>query len=198
MKSKISVILFLFISLTCFSQTDFHILSSDVSSFIVEYNPKISATNFITINNENFLSVSFKGNIYENKASGIPSVPYFAFPLGVPSEFGNTIQVLSSSYKEINGQIKPVPKLKKIGDIPTDIYEKGDKYNSFNTIGEDLAGFGEFGLVRGIPVQTIIIRPVQFNAAGNKIRIYTKLVIKVNFASSQLQKSVADDELLPV
>jgi hypothetical protein len=197
MKSKISVILFLFISLPCLSQTDFHILSSDANSFIVEYTPKISDTNFIKINNENFLSVSFKGNIYENKTSGFPSVPYFAFPLGVPSEFGNTIQVLNSSYKEINGKIKPVSKLKKIGGIPTDTYEQGDKYNSFNTMGEDLAGFGEFGLVRGVPIQTIIIRPVQFNAAGNRIRIYTKLVIKVNFSSVQSQKSVADDELLP-
>ena len=196
MKSKISVILFVLISLPCLSQTDFHILSSDYSSFTIEYTPKISDSNFIKINNENFLSVSFKGSTSENKTSGIPSIPYYAFPLGVPTEFGNTIQVLSSSYKEISGKIKPVPKLKKIGGIPTDTYEQGNKYNSFNNIGEDLAGFGEFGLVRSVPVQTIIIHPVQFNAAENRIRIYTKLVIKVNFSSVQTQKSVADDELL--
>jgi hypothetical protein len=196
MKSKISVILFLLFSYSCLSQTDYHILSSDFNSFIIEYTPKIPDSNFVKINNENFLSVSFKENISENKTWGMPSIPYYAFPLGVPSEFGNTIQVLNSSYKEITGKLKPVPRLKKIGGIPTDIYEQGDKYNSFNTIGEDPAGFGEFGLVRGVPVQTIIIRPVQFNAAENRIRFYTKLVVKVSFSSAQVSKSTTDDELL--
>jgi hypothetical protein len=196
MKSKISVILFLLFSYSCLSQTDYHILSSDFNSFIIEYTPKISDSNFVKINNENFLSVSFKENIYESKIWGIPSVPYYAFPLGVPSEFGNTIQVLNSSFREITGKLLPVPKLIKSGGIPTDKFEIGDKYNTFNTIGEDPAGFGEFGLVRGVPVQTIIIRPVQFNAAENRIRIYTKLVIKVNFSSAQVTKSSTDDELL--
>ena len=139
MNSKISVILFLLLSLPCLSQTDFHILSSDYSSFTIEYTPKISDTNFIKINNENYLSISFKENISENKTWGIPSIPYFAFPLGVPSEFGNTIQVLNSSYREITGKLKPVPRLKKIGGIPIDVYEQGDKYRNFNTIGEDQA-----------------------------------------------------------
>jgi hypothetical protein len=196
MKSKISVILFLLISLPCLSQTDFHILSSDYSSFTIEFTPKISDTNFIKINNENFLSISFKENIAETKTWGIPSIPYYAFPIGVPSEFGNTIQVLNSSYREITGKIKPVPKLIKIRGIPADKFEIGEKYNSFNNIGEDLAGFGDFGLVRGVPVQTIIIRPVQFNAAENRIRIYTKLVVKVSFSSAQSINSSDNDELL--
>jgi hypothetical protein len=183
-------------SLPCLGQSDFHILSSDINSFTVEYTPKISDSNFIKINNENFLSVSFKGCIVENKTSGIPSVPYFPFPLGVPSEFGNTIQVLNSSYKEINGKIKPVPKLIKVGGLPTDIFEVGDKYYSFNSIGEDLAGFGDYGLVRGVPVQTIMIHPVQFNASENRIRIYTKIVVKVSFASAQSINPSANDELL--
>src|ERR1035437_7796831 len=196
MKSKISVILFLLISLPCLSQIDFHILSSDYSSFTIEFTPKISDTNFIKINNENYLSISFKENISETKIWGIPSIPYYAFPLGVPSEFGNTIQVLNSSYREITGKIKPVPKLIKIRGIPADKFEIGDKYHSFNNIGEDLAEFGDFGLVRGVPVQTIIIRPVQFNAAENRIRIYTKLVVKVSFSSAQSNNSSANDELL--
>lgn len=100
MKSKISVILFVLISLPCFSQTDYRILSSDFSSFTIEYTPKISDSNFISINNENYLYVTFKGCLVNNKTHGDPSIPYFAFPLGVPAEFGNTIQVLSSVLKD--------------------------------------------------------------------------------------------------
>ena len=196
MKSKISVILFLLISLPCFGQADYHILSSDFNSFIIEYTPKISDSNFIKINNENYLTISFKENISENKTSGIPSIPYLAFPLGVPSEFGNTIQVLNSSYREINGKITPVPKLIKDGGIPTDVFEVGDMYRSFNNIGEDLAGFGDFGLVRGVPVQTLIIRPVQFNASENRIRIYTKLVVKITYSSAQANNFSVNDEML--
>jgi hypothetical protein len=196
MKSKISVILFVLISASCFSQTEYRILSSDFNSFTIEYTPKISDSNFININNENYLSVSFSGNIVDYKTSGIPSIPYFAFPLGVPTEFGNTIQVLSSSYKEITGKIKPAPKLIKSGGIPAESFEVGNDYRDFNSIGEDLAGFGDFGLVRRLPVQTIVIHPVQFNAAISRIRIYTKIVVKINFSSKQVSNSAVDDELL--
>jgi hypothetical protein len=196
MKSKISVILFILICLPGFGQADYRILSSDGSSFVIEYSPKISDSNFIKINNENFLSVSFNESIYDNKIWGIPSVPYYAFPLGVPSEIGNTIQVLNSSFREITGRILPVPRMIKSGGIPAEKFEVGDKYNNFNSIGEDPVSFGDFGLVRGLPVQTIIINPIQFNALQSKIRIYTKLVIKVNFAPGKVNSSSVNDELL--
>jgi hypothetical protein len=196
MKSKISVILLLFISISCFGQVDSHILSSDFNSFVFEYTPKISDSNIVKIENEEYLYISFKGNIFDDKITGNPSIPYYAFPLGVPSEFGNTIQVLSSSYKEISGKLLPIAKPVKIAGIPSRKFEKGDRYNSFNTVGADLAGFGQFGVVRGIPVQIIDIKPIQFNSSENKIRIYTKLVIKVNFASTQVKNTATHDDFL--
>ncbi|MDR3609563.1 MAG: type IX secretion system sortase PorU [Ignavibacteriaceae bacterium] len=196
MKSKISVILLLLISWQCFGQTDTRILSSDFNSFVIEYTPKISDSNIVKLNNEDYLNVSFKGNIYDDKNFGVPSIPYYAFPLGVPSEFGNTIQILSSSFKDIQGKLLPVPKPVKINGIPSKKFEKGDKYYSFNTIGEDLAGFGHFGIVRGVPVQIIVIKPVQFNCTENKIRIYTKMVLKVSFSASQVKNSAVNDDFL--
>jgi hypothetical protein len=198
MKSKNSVILLLFISISkiCFSQSDFHILSSDFNSFVIEYTPLISDSNLVKINNEDFLSISFKGNIFDDKVSGIPSVPYYLFSIGVPSEFGNTIQILGSTYREIQGRLLPTPKPVKVNGIPSSKVEKSDKYSGFNSIGNDPVNFGEFGLVRSFSVQDIIIHPVQFNASENRIRIYTKLIVKINFSSVQIRSNPINDKLL--
>ncbi len=48
--------------------------------------------------------------------------------VGVPSEFGNTIQILSSTFKEINGKIIPIPKPDKYKGVDNVFYEINDKY----------------------------------------------------------------------
>jgi hypothetical protein len=195
MKSKISLILFLLLSFPCFGQNDFRIISSDLNSISIEYTPKVTDTLIIKYSNEDFVNIILKSGIYDNKTPGIPSIPYFSFPLGVPSEFGNNIQVVSSTYKEIPGKMLPAPRLVKIGGIASEKFDKGDKYFSYNSIGEDLSGFGTFGLVRGVPVQLINIKPIQFNAVENRIRIYTKILIKITFPPSKVYP-VAKDAFL--
>ena len=185
-------------SFPCFSQNDIRIISSDLNSISLEYTPKVSDTLIVKNNNEDFVNIILNNGISDNKTPGIPSIPHYSFPLGVPSEFGNTIQILSSSYKEIPGKMLPVPKLVKNGGIASEKFDKGDKYFSFNSIGEDLAGFGTFGVVRGVPVQIINIKPVQFSASENRIRIYTKIIIKITFPPSKVYNAAKDEFLSDV
>ncbi len=192
MKSKFSLILFLLLSFPVFCQNDFRIISSDLTSISIEYTPKVIDTLIIKNNNEDFVNIILRGGIYDNKTPGTPSIPYYTFPLGVPSEFGNNIQIINSTFKEISGKLLPVPILAKKGGLPVEKYVKGDKYFSFNNIGEDLGSFGIFDLVRGVPVQLINIKPIQFNAAENRIRIYTKVLVKITFPPSKVYPSEKD------
>ena len=195
MKSKISIVFFLLLSIHSFPQTDTRIISSDFNSITLEYTPKVSDSVIAKYNNENFINIVLKNGITDKKTPGIPSVPYFSLPLGVPAEYGNTITILSSSYKDITGKVLPVPRLAKSGGLPVEKFEKGDNYSNFNTIGQNLAGFGYFGLVRGVPVQIINIRPVQVNASENRIRIYSKIMVKISFPPSKVYPAVQDELL---
>ncbi len=62
-------------------------------------------------------------------------------------------------------------------------YKQNSNYFSFKS-DEDIVTFGEYGLVRDVGTQTININPVKFDAALNKIKVYSKIVFKVNFNNS--------------
>ena len=176
MKSKISVILFLIATSIIYSQSDFKILSSDFKSITIEYTPIYTDTTLVTYDNSEYRSTDlYLGSIKNIEDWGFPAHFVRSLNIGVPSEFGNTLEVLSSSYKEISGSIIPVPK--PIQDTFSVSYEyrKNSEYFSFKS-DEELISFDEYGLVRGVGSQTIDINPIKFDAALSKIKLYLSLI----------------------
>ena len=170
MKSKISFILFLIITSVIFPQEDLKVLSSDKNSITMEYSPTYSITNE-EINNETFVRVSLSfGSTLNYDAIGAPSLPTRQIPIGVPSEFGNTVEILSTSTKEIEGKILPIPAMVKDGELISYKYEINEKYYSPQS-DEQVISFGEFAIVRGMPVQYFLINPISFSANENRIKL---------------------------
>ncbi len=100
MKSKISVILIVLLSASLFAQSDIKIISSSRNSLTIEYTPSFSDSSYLSINNENYFNAGLINGYFQNQNNfGMPAVPVRLVNVGVPSEFGNTIQVLSSSFK---------------------------------------------------------------------------------------------------
>src|SRR3972149_20491 len=157
MKTKISGILFLLFAVTLYSQSDYRIISSDRNTLIVEYTPNYSDSLIIPINNFNYRDAGLVYGYYQDQSEwGNPAVPVRLLNVGVPSEFGNTIEILSSSFKEISGKLLPIPKPSKSAGINSTVYEISENYNQFRP-GDELVTFGNFGLARGVPVQSLII-----------------------------------------
>ncbi|MFZ1518321.1 MAG: type IX secretion system sortase PorU, partial [Ignavibacteriaceae bacterium] len=74
-------------------------------------------------------------------------------------------------------------------------YKQNAEYFSFIS-DENLVTFGEFGLIRDVGTQTININPIKFEATTNKIKIYSKIIFKINFGSNGvLSQNPADDFL---
>lgn len=196
MKSKIFFI-FLLISVSYLSaQQDVKILSSDFNSATIEYSPLYVDTSFVETDNGKFRKVEILNGEVENLNDwGSPAIPVRKFSFGVPSEFGNTIEVLSSSYKEISGQIIPVPYVEPDSQFSSYIFKKNSNYSAINTNNE-LVSFGEFGLLRDVNTQIVKAAPVIFDPSLNKIRIYTKIVFRVNFGNTASISSKPADDLL--
>ena len=196
MKSKIFIILFLSTTYLLHSQSDFNIISSDFNSITVEYLPIYSDTSLVRIDNNEFRNADLLfGVIGNSDDSGSPIKPERRFSIGVPSEFGNTIEVLSTMYNEISGQLIPVPfPIEDTLSIAFE-YKKNNEYSLYKA-DDDLVTFGEFGFIRDVPSQLIKISPVKFDASSNIIKLYSRVVFKINYSTSGTISSKPADDLL--
>lgn len=194
---KIKAAVLLLITFLCFSvkAQDLKILSSDATSIIFEYRPVIKDTINVNQNGLSFIKLVIAGTRDEKGwKAGLPQLLVKELNIGVQTENGNTIQVISSSFTSLSGRYIPNPTIIKDSSGNQFVYNVIPDYYKAAEI--DLITFGEFGLVRNLPVQTIKIYPVQFDAALNQIKIYNKIVFRVNFASSSSNKTIVNDETL--
>jgi len=185
MNSKISILFLLILAVPVFPQSDFKVLSSDFKSITIEYTPNYSDTSFVTINNQKFFKVNVSdGFIADTLKWGMPEVPTVNLNIGVPSEYGNTVQVISSSFNIINGSLLPKPKFTKSGKMNDYEYQAADGYMNYKP-GSEIISFGDYGIMRGIHVQRFNISPVYFEPSQNLIRLYTKIIFRINYSNAQ-------------
>ncbi|MCX6150129.1 MAG: type IX secretion system sortase PorU [Ignavibacteriales bacterium] len=192
MKSKISLIFLPFLFTILCAQQDFKVISSSKNSLIIEYKPHYDSS-YVQINNEKYLKLSLKiGNQQLNSEPGLPEIPVRVMTVGVPSETGNTIQVIGSSYVEKNAKLSPVPKAIMEDGLLYYSYDVKENYSQKSA--SELVSFSDFGLTRNLPVQSITISPVQFEPIQYVIRLYTKIIFRINFAASKSAANVGTDD----
>ena len=195
MISKILIPL-LALSPLLFPQQDFRIVTSNQTSIIIEYTPQFVDTSIRKIDNQEFRNIGLAfGYVDESLESGIPEIPERRLVIGVPSEFGNSIKVLSSTYKVLNGKVLPIPLYEKENFLDAVKYEISPEYNNYTDFPE-LASFGDYGIARGLGVQDIRIFPVKFDVNTNTIKLYSKIVIQIDYANAQVTGRKTEDNLL--
>ncbi len=195
MKSKF-LILFLFAVAQIFSQSNLKILSSNRSSITIQYSPVFNDTTKIIIDSKNYLKIDFGGGETPNQYDdGLPDVKARYLNIGVPSEFGNTIQVLSSSYRTIDGLICPIPYFYKDSGMVASGYKISNNYYNYKNP-PNLVTFDEFGIARGLPVQTVRINPVKFDPSAGRITLYSQIVFKVIFSAKQTLSTKPADSFI--
>ncbi|MGD8307550.1 MAG: type IX secretion system sortase PorU, partial [Ignavibacteria bacterium] len=148
------------------------------------------------INNRPFYKVSIAfGTLLNPENWGMPAVPERLINLGVPSEFGNTLEVIGTEYSDINGLISPIPQMVPEGELNKYVYSISKDYYNFEE-NPELLLFGEFGITRGVNNQTIRILPVKFDINSRKIRLYSKIVFRITYSNKGTPSNRSYDELL--
>jgi hypothetical protein len=115
--------------------------------------------------------------------------------IGVPSEFGNSIRVLNSAYRVLNGKVLPVASYEKENFLDAVKYEISPEYYNYVDYPE-LASFGDYGIARGLGVQDIRLFPVKFDVNTNTIKLYSKIVFQIDYGNSQFTGRKTEDDLL--
>ncbi len=189
MKLRVYLV-FLFVVLnTILVSQDLRVISSDKNSILIEYRPTYKDTTIVESNGKKYLKIELPGTSVSNMLSfGEAQKLVRRFNIGVPGEFGNTIQIVSQDYSYLTGRYAPVPVYVKDSLSNHPVYYESIQYG--NSKIEDVVTFGEYGQVRELPVQTIEIFPVQFDAAGNNIRLLNRLTVRINFSPASISNRV--------
>ena len=196
MSSKFSLLFFLIISVPLLAQPDIKIISSDRNSIVIDYTPSYIDSTAIKINNQDYIKYGLKFGFVPNPEKwGEPLIPVRSLNIGVPSETGNTIQVINSSFKTIQGSLAPKPKSVKNGKEIDYVYETGKNY-SVPASEPDIIKYGRYGLMRSVPVQSIIISPIEYNASQRTIKLYTKIRFRISFSGSQVMASKPAEDII--
>ncbi|MCF8305432.1 MAG: type IX secretion system sortase PorU [Ignavibacteriales bacterium] len=194
MTSKIYIIMILCATIVA-AQSDLKVISSDVNSIVLEFSPVSLTVKSIDQNNSVYKKIKFKGSITPSSVkAGSPEIPFKIFDLGVPSEFGNTVSVISAEYKDVNGKIIPVPYYNKGASGVSIEYNESESYNEKSV--HEIVSFGEYGIVRDLPVQTFIINPVEYFPKENRIRLYTRIKFRINYAPASGSYSRVSERIL--
>ncbi len=194
MINRFSVLIIFLFPFILYAQGDIKVISSGSQSITFQYTPSYSDTTTISFNNKKFLKVELlSGIIPDLNNIGDPAVPEKILSIGVPQEYGNTIEIISSESKKKNGMIIPItdPHI-DTADLSVK-YAIGKNYYKYQPPNE-LVTFGQFGYTRDIPTQSLMISPVRFYPGQNQIVFYTKIIFKVNYSTRQTiaQKPAGD------
>jgi hypothetical protein len=194
MKTKFSIIfLFIILNISAFAQ-EIKILSSDAASIVVEYRPFYSDTLIIKSNGTQYYNFTIPlTRVFNLDQPGDAQKFVREINIGVPSETGNTIQIIAQDYSTLNGKLLPVPQLMRDSIANYNKYFESNNYGK--SVFTDAVDFGEYGLTRDLRVQSINIYPVQFDGSNNSIRLLKRLVFKINYApvnSANVQKLKED------
>lgn len=195
MKTKFSLLFLFFVLNLVINAQDFKVLSSDQNSLVIEYNPIYGDTAFISSQGKQFVKVKLLGGYVENfLKSGLPQIQVRALNIGVPSEFGNTIQIVNSTFSSMSGRYLPNPQLDKDSIGSVEKFIEGENYPS--TSNQEVVTFGEYGLVRNLQVQTVKIYPIQFDGSSNIIKFLKRVVFKISFSGASSNRQLIKDDIL--
>jgi hypothetical protein len=191
-KRKLYISFFLLFYTLVSAASDIKIISSSESNLTFEFTPSYEPIDTLNIKGEEFISVSFLNGLSNSFSEyGMPLIKFRGVDVGVPSENGNAIQVINADYKIIKGKLVPVPFVKQTEFSYSYEYNIGENY--FSQKESELASFGVSGMIRELPVQKINIYPVQFDAANDQIKIYSRIRVRVNFPTPKFESRLITD-----
>ncbi|HMS33467.1 MAG TPA: type IX secretion system sortase PorU [Ignavibacteria bacterium] len=192
------LIIFIFFLNTGFSQknessvntavSDFRVLNSTESYIEIEFNPSYTS------------QTDFANSISNNSLYGSPDLKLRSFPLYLPGNSGNIVEIVDSKFEDVpNVEILPVPTLKisKDKDGVEPVFGRDDKiYNDNKFFPGDAAYVKNSGALRNRYFGYLYLYPVQYNPATNSIRKYTYIRVRVKFTDSpvNLYKSLSLEE----
>ncbi len=177
------------------------ILRSDERSLVFEYKPRYTVERVVREGSTEMRVFGFSGAIQSDsrEATGAPDLRYEAIPLGFPAGNGNAAQVIASDYEDVAGvTLAPVPTMKLVGEMVelAGYRMNPEKYNTSSFLPLRSVELPKPNRVQSLWVGSIMVYPIQYNAATRTVRKYTRMVVEVVYGpSTQPRVQNLDDRM---
>jgi hypothetical protein len=180
------------------------LLQSDESGVTIEFIPRYVGGRTHQTGDMLYADYDFDGSVSLGPAHrGEPNLRYAAILVGLPTQKGNSVEIVGADYEEIrNVRVAPVPTYAQSdtgAEYLRTYTEKPDAYRLNQLTPSKIAELVEQGVFRDNIVSNLHVTPVQYNAASGVLRKYSRMVIKVRFGSPSIvggQQPEAGDDLL--
>lgn len=186
MKKRVNQILILLIHaiLICgysAARAEVRLLQSSENGCTIEYTPSSLELVPVMMNGKQYQRIHFTLASPPEKP-GIPMLPCRVLVVGIPIGCRVSVNSQDWTFTEQAGiRIQPVPELQDVGGLPAHSFREGPAYQTAGFtpenpfIVENASISGDRHLVR------IFVYPVQFDPTRNRIRMYSHIVLRVDF-----------------
>lgn len=173
-----------------FSDTDLKILESSERGVTLEITPQIDRIDSLRLQGEIYLKINMAHASFAD-TSAAAMIPIRSILVGVPLTGEIKANLVTVTSEEISGRLLPAPRIDRDGRYsfdPTAASYQVDGYYPPNIISVTAPAF-----VRDQRTVTIRLSGVQFSPQLKRIRIFKKIVVRIDFAG----QPVAPDLKIP-
>lgn len=171
---------------------DYKIINSNSSYIEIEYIPQGLTAREINSNGEKLVVYEFSSGLGGDfKTAGSPDLRYRSFGVMLPSERGNTVQIVDYDMKELqNVNLAPVPQVyfsnPSVRSFENILYSynRNSDYQQNKYLPENVASLTNEGMLRDLTSGSLAIHPCQYNPVTKSMKIYSRIRVRISFGDA--------------
>lgn len=169
---------------------DVRVVRSTTQELVLEFTPRYAGTDTIHARGTQFLLPHFLSeSAPDHQLPGTPDVRCRILTIAVPDLAGNMVEVLTDEGSTVTGTLAPVPSRTRDASGFRSVVSYVADPGAYAASQFPRAALVNPGTVRSLRVATLVLYPVQYNAAARKITAATRMRIRVRFTRSGIQAS---------
>jgi len=165
---------------------DVRVLSEDARSLVVEFTTSVSARQVPANDGRLYTRFDFLGAIPEPGNEGSPVVAYRAMLIHLPTR-QYSLEVVASDFRELTGvRFAAHPKYQRdkvLGAVPINVPLR-EEFLSAAFLPKTIVQLADVGESRGLLLGTLKIYPFQISTATGVARIYSRIVVRIQFTGA--------------
>ncbi|HEX9973288.1 MAG TPA: type IX secretion system sortase PorU [bacterium] len=165
-----------------FGNQQLQVLESSDRGVTIAFTPRIEKIDTLQLKNEKYYKIYMTHTVFTGNP-GEPIIPLKPIHVGIPLESDVNVTVVSVETEEFSGKLQPAPVINSQTGVYT--YEPDPLvYQTVEFFPQQIFSTEPAGFIRDQRVVTIGLRTLQYSGALDRIRLYKKIVLRVDFTGN--------------
>ena len=177
-----------FAGVLCAAEGDIRILRTDASGMTVEFVPRYMAPSPVAIGGATYQHYDFGGSVPAvGRIAGSPELPVRSAAIALAGTRGNSVEAVTTEFEELTGVLlAPLAGAVEQDGEPVARYAAdAAAYAKNDFLPAELCALGRVAETQGSVLADLEFAPMQYNAARQILRRYTRIIVRVNFGPAE-------------